>query len=61
MAKSTNKKYVPEDVKADIIEMFLTENDNRSIVIAERFNYSIYTVNRIISQYYESKKNTPKK
>tara|TARA_R110000803_G_scaffold149081_6_gene214524 strand:- start:2289 stop:2474 length:186 start_codon:yes stop_codon:yes gene_type:complete len=61
MAKSTNRKYVPEDVKADIIEMFLTENDNRSIVIAERFNYSIHTVNRIISQYYKLKENTAKK
>lgn len=55
-----NKRHppVPQETKTKIIEFFKKENDNRSIVIAEKFNVKIHQVEKILNDFL--KPMTPK-
>jgi len=49
---------VPQETKNKIIEFFQKENDNRSTVIAEKFDVKIHQVEKILNDYLKPK--TPK-
>jgi hypothetical protein len=47
----TKKIIVPENIKEGIIDFFLTEKDNRMIVIAKEFGYSTYIINKVVDNH----------
>lgn len=46
---------IPADKENEIINYFLTQKDNRVIVISEHFGISIGHINGIIDRYFKNK------
>ena len=51
---------VSEEKKQEIVNFFKTNFNNTMPILAKRFGYSTYTVNRIITEYYSSLKQARK-
>ena len=54
--KRVSKNALTEDQKKEIIAFFKSANDNRSTVIAERLNYKLYQVNKVLNEYLKDLK-----
>jgi hypothetical protein len=50
------RTHIPEETKIEIIRYFINEHENSMRVIGEKFGYSSYLVDRIISDHYEQLK-----
>ena len=48
------EKIIPQKTKEEIIHYFTTNKENSMRILSKKFGYSVYKIDRVITEYFES-------